>query len=126
MLSPRPPLRKWHKLSDEQIQDTIALLATKGTSVDQNPLHPYCSTIRVMSAALEKLSQMRLELEEGRQVLLEKEKQLKGRAQKLMREYEFSDQEVVRKFVDSLFIKEEFVQQIDKGPSVIVRNCHPM
>ena len=98
---------KWHRLSDEQIQDTISLLAVKSSSSEQAPLHPYCNTIRVMSAALEKLSLMRLELEEGRRLLIEKEKESRSRAQQLLEECEPSDQEVVRKFVNSLFAPQE-------------------
>ncbi|KAL4250907.1 hypothetical protein ABKN59_005233 [Abortiporus biennis] len=89
---------KWHEYSDEAINSEISRL--EGSS-DVN--HPYHTTIRVLSSAVQKLTQVRAELEESRRMLLEKENARKARAESLMRELQPPDRDVAKRVLQSLF-----------------------
>jgi hypothetical protein len=63
---------KWHLCSDEAIQTAIANL-NPSESPANVVIHPYHTALRVLSSAVHNLSRVRLELEETRKVLREKE-----------------------------------------------------
>ncbi|KAG1770928.1 rab-GTPase-TBC domain-containing protein [Suillus occidentalis] len=65
---------KWHEYSDEAIQAAIS----RFTDIDT---HPYHTALRVLSSTLHSLSRARIELEEHRKLLQEKEAARKERAE---------------------------------------------
>jgi len=92
----------WHEYSDEAIQSAISNL-----SVSQSPAeatsHPYHFALRVLSSALHNLSRARIELEESRGVLLEKEVARRERADALMSELQPSEQEIAKRVIQAIF-----------------------
>ncbi|KAJ7149845.1 rab-GTPase-TBC domain-containing protein [Mycena crocata] len=98
---------RWHECSDEAIQSAIS-----GLGVAQSPAevssHPYHSALRVLSQALYNLSQARVELEQGRRALLEKEGTRRARAEALMNELQLvSEREIARRVIHSIFSDDE-------------------
>lgn len=92
----------WHEYSDDAIRSAISKLSTTESPADASP-HPYHAVIRVLSAAMLKLTRVRRELEESRRILLEKEAARKARADQLMRELQPSDKDLARRVLQSLF-----------------------
>lgn len=111
---------QWHELSDENIQSAISTLSIVNSPADlvHNPYH---TTLRTLSSAVRKLSKARVELEEGRRVLMEKEAARRARATQLMRALQPSERDVARRVLQSLFPEdEEEEQSIHKKQSIIV------
>jgi small G protein signaling modulator 3 len=112
---------KWHTYSDEAIQTTISKLSTSESPAD-TPNHPYHTTLRVLSSAVHNLSPVRLELEDARKVLYEKELARRKRADVLLNELEPSEQEVARRLIQSLFTDDdENEHNVRRKLSVMVR-----
>lgn len=110
---------QWHTYSDEAIQATIAKLGTADTPEG----HPYHTALRVLSSAVYNLSRVRIELEEARRVLREKEMAKRARAQELLNELIPSEQEIARRVIQSLFTNDdEDEHQVQRKQSVLVRN----
>ena len=108
---------KWHTYSDEAIQATISQLGASDSPAD-TPSHPYHTALRVLSS---NLSRARLELEETRRALREKEAAKKKRADALLRELQPSDQEVARRVIQSLFTDDdENEHRVQRKLSVLV------
>jgi len=97
---------KWHTYSDEAIQATISQLGASDSPAN-TPSHPYHTALRVLSSAVNNLSRARLELEETRKALREKEVAKKKRADALLRELQPSEQEVARRVIQSLFTDDD-------------------
>ena len=97
---------KWHTYSDEAIQATISQLGASDSPADKSS-HPYHTALRVLSSAVNNLSRARLELEETRKALREKEVAKKKRADALLRELQPSEQEVARRVIQSLFTDDD-------------------
>ncbi|THH33474.1 hypothetical protein EUX98_g726 [Antrodiella citrinella] len=93
---------KWHEYTDEAIQSSISNLQLNDTPLGAST-HPYHTTLRVLSSAVDKLSKVRAELEESRRVLEEKDAARRGRAEALFRDLQSSEQEVARRILQSLF-----------------------
>jgi len=111
---------KWHTYSDEAIQATISKLSPSGSPAD-TPSHPYHTALRVLSSAVNNLSRARLELEETRRTLREKEVAKKKRADELVKELKPSDQEVARHVIQSLFTNDdENEHRVHRKLSVLV------
>lgn len=109
---------KWHTYSDEAIQATISQLGASDSPAD-TPSHPYHTALRVLSS---NLSRARLELEETRRILREKEVAKKKRADALLKELQPSDQEVARRVIQSLFTDDdENEHRVQRKLSVLVR-----
>ncbi|KAF8826359.1 hypothetical protein HHX47_DHR5000034 [Lentinula edodes] len=94
---------KWHEYSDEAIQSAIS-----GISISKSPAevssHPYHSALRVLSTALHNLSKARLELEQSRRTLLEKEDARRAKAEGLAREMKGEkEREIARRVVKEIF-----------------------
>jgi hypothetical protein len=112
---------KWHMYSDEAIQTTIANLNPSGSPADV-VVHPYHTALRVLSLAVHNLSRVRLELEETRRVLREKESERKRKAEDLLKEMALSDLDVARRVIQSLFSDGEHEQKVKRKQSVLVRS----
>ena len=110
----------WHMYSDEAIQTTIA---------NQNPsespadvvVHPYHTALRVLSYSVHNLSRVRVELEETRKLLREKELERKRKADLLLKEVPPSDQDAVRRVVQALFSEADIEPRVRRKHSVLVR-----
>ncbi|KAH9481920.1 TBC domain-containing protein C4G8.04 [Psilocybe cubensis] len=97
---------KWHTYSDEAIQATISKLSAADSPADASN-HPYHTTLRVLSSAVYNLSRARLELEEARRTLQDKEIAKRKRADELLKELKPSEQEVARRVVQLLFTDDD-------------------
>ncbi|KAF8526214.1 rab-GTPase-TBC domain-containing protein [Hysterangium stoloniferum] len=67
----------FHSLDDSRIQSAISDLSVLSEEEEVNVTHPYHSALRVLSEAVAKLSKARVELEQGRRVLLEKQAKIR-------------------------------------------------
>ena len=111
---------KWHTYSDEAIQASIAKLSASDSPADA-PSQPYHTALRVLSSAVNNLSRARLELEEGRRLLLEKELARRKRAEDLLKELKPSEQDVAKRVIQSLFTDDdELVHRVHRKQSVLV------
>ena len=112
---------KWHTFSDEAIQTTISKFSASEPPVDTSN-HPYHTTLRILSSAVHNLSRLRLEMEDARKVLYEKELARRKRADELLKELEPSEQEVARRLIQSLFTDDdENEHNVQRKQSVLVR-----
>ena len=93
---------KWHDYSDEAIQMTISNLGASDSPADVHG-HPYHTALRILSSALHNLSWVRVELEEERRVLKDKEGTWHERVDALLKELLPSEQDIVRRVVQSIF-----------------------
>ncbi|KAJ7871591.1 rab-GTPase-TBC domain-containing protein [Mycena leptocephala] len=105
---------KWHQCDDAAIQSAISSLHSVQSPADEVPGgagHPYHSALRVLSAALHNLATARLELEQGRRELQEREEARKKRAEKLMRGegVSVSEREIARRVLSTVFGDEDGV-----------------
>lgn len=113
---------KWHTYSDEAIQATISKLSASDTPAD-GASHPYHTALRVLSSAVHNLSRVRLELEEARRALREKELARKARAQELLNELVPSEQDIAKRVIQSLFTDDdEDEHRVERKQSTIVRD----
>lgn len=115
---------KWHEYSDEAIQTTIARLAVAETPAEV-PSNPYHSALRVLSSALHNLSRVRIELEEQRKLIREKEDARRARAQELMKELKISEQDVARRVMQSIFTDDDEQQHRVRRQSFMVCTLQP-
>lgn len=97
---------KWHEYSDEAIQSAIAQLSAADSPADADP-HPYHTALRILSSALHNLSRARLELEEDRRLLQERQRADRIRGETLLQELLPSEQEVARRVIQSLFTDDD-------------------
>ncbi|KAF8896638.1 rab-GTPase-TBC domain-containing protein [Infundibulicybe gibba] len=100
---------KWHDYSDDAIQSAISNLSTSESPANA-PDQPYHSALRVLSSALHNLTRARMDLEEGRKVLQEKEVARRRRAQDLIKELQPSEQEIARRVIQSIFTDDDEAQ----------------
>ena len=112
---------KWHTYSDEAIQTPISKFSASESPADA-PNYPYHTTLRILSSAVHNLSRVRLELEDTRKVLYEKELARRKRADELLKELEPSEQDVAKRFIQSLFTDDdENEHNVQRKQSVMVR-----
>lgn len=112
---------KWHEYSDEAIQSAISRLSDVESPSDADP-HPYHTALRVLSSALHNLSRVRLELEENRKLLEEKQAAGRQRAETLLQELLPSEQEVARRVILSIFTDDdERRHRVERQESLSVR-----
>lgn len=112
---------KWHEYSDEAIQTVISSISVSDSPADVSS-HPYHSALRVLSSALHNLSRARVELEEQRRILQEKELGRRERADALMKELQSSDQDIARRVIQSIFAEaDEARHQVRRQQSFVVR-----
>ncbi|KAF8149027.1 rab-GTPase-TBC domain-containing protein [Crassisporium funariophilum] len=97
---------KWHSYSDEAIQNTISKFSRSESPADA-PNHPYHTALRVLSSAVHNLTRVRLELEDARKVLIEKEVARSKRAEELLKELQPSEQDIARRVIQSLFTDDD-------------------
>ncbi|KAG1738405.1 rab-GTPase-TBC domain-containing protein [Suillus paluster] len=100
---------KWHEYSDEAIQAAISRLAVAESPSDVDT-HPYHSALRVLSSALHSLSRARIELEEHRKLLQQKEAARKERAESLLSELQPSEREVAKRVIQSIFTDDDEIR----------------
>ncbi|KAG1845291.1 rab-GTPase-TBC domain-containing protein [Suillus subalutaceus] len=93
---------KWHEYSDEAIQAAISRFTVAESPSDVDT-HPYHTALRVLSSTLHSLSRARIELEEHRKLLQEKEAARKERAENLLSELLPSEREVAKRVIQSIF-----------------------
>ncbi|KAG5643082.1 hypothetical protein DXG03_001577 [Asterophora parasitica] len=93
---------EWHKYSNDAIQSAISNISVSESPADVST-HPYHAALRVLSSALHNLSRVRLDLEENRKLLQEKEISRRERADALMKELQPSEQDVARRVIQSIF-----------------------
>ncbi|KAF9007375.1 rab-GTPase-TBC domain-containing protein [Cyathus striatus] len=110
---------KWHEYSDEALQSAIANVS-KPESPSQAGNHPYHTTIRVLSSALENLTRVRRELEESRMLLLEREASRRARAEELLKELPSSEVDTARRVIQSIFTDDdEDLHQVKRKQSAM-------
>ncbi|KAL0568140.1 hypothetical protein V5O48_013847 [Marasmius crinis-equi] len=98
---------KWHEYSDEAIQTTISNISTSSSPADVVN-HPYHSVLRTLSSALSNLTRVRMELEESRRLLEERELARRRRAEELLKELmQPSERDVVKRVVKEIFADDE-------------------
>ncbi|KAF5379653.1 hypothetical protein D9615_005777 [Tricholomella constricta] len=95
-------ITKWHEYSDDAIQSAISNIGASESPADVST-HPYHTALRVLSSALHNLSRVRVELEENRKILQEKEIYRRERADALMKELQPLEQDVARRVIQSIF-----------------------
>ncbi|KAJ3911896.1 GTPase activating rab protein [Lentinula edodes] len=94
---------KWHEYSDEAIQSAISSISISESPAEVSS-HPYHSALRVLSAALHNLSKARLELEQSRKTLIEKENARRAKSEELAREMKSEkEREIARRVVKEIF-----------------------
>ncbi|KAJ4492712.1 rab-GTPase-TBC domain-containing protein [Lentinula edodes] len=94
---------KWHEYSDEAIQSAISSISISESPAEVSS-HPYHSALRVLSTALQNLSKARLELEQNRKTLIEKENTRRAKAEELAREMKSEkEREIARRVVKEIF-----------------------
>ena len=115
---------KWHTYSDEAIQASVSNFSASESPTD-TPNHPYHTILRILSSAVYNLSRVRLELEDARKVLYEKELARRKRADELLKELEPSEQAIARRLIQSLFTDDdENEHNVHRKQSVLVRPYH--
>ncbi|KAG2145330.1 rab-GTPase-TBC domain-containing protein [Suillus bovinus] len=97
---------KWHEYSDEAIQAAISRFTVAESPSDVDT-HPYHTALRVLSSTLHSLSRARIELEEHRKLLQEKEAARKDRAETLLSELLPSEREVAKRVIQSIFTDDD-------------------
>ena len=108
---------KWHDYSDEAIQTTISNLGASDSPADVHG-HPYHTALRVLSSALHNLSRVRVELEEERRVLKDKEGAQRERADALLKELLPSEQDIAKRVMQSIFTDaDEALHQVHRKQS---------
>lgn len=93
---------KWHEYSDEAIQAAISRLTVAESPSDVDT-HPYHTALRVLSSTLHSLSRARIELEEHRKLLQEKEAARRERAETLLSGLPPSEREIAKRVIQSIF-----------------------
>lgn len=76
---------RWHTLSDQEIQANIATLSSVQSPSDEST-HPYHDTIRILSAACERLVRQAASLERARRSLQQQEARRKRAAERAVKE----------------------------------------
>ncbi|KAK1235963.1 hypothetical protein PQX77_000789 [Marasmius sp. AFHP31] len=98
---------KWHEYSDEAIQSAISNISSLSSPADGSN-HPYHSVLRTLSLALSNMSRVRVELEERRRILEERELTRRQRAEELLRELmQPSERDIVTRVVKEIFADDE-------------------
>ncbi|KAG6918433.1 hypothetical protein DXG01_014613 [Tephrocybe rancida] len=116
---------KWHECSDDAIQSAISSISGADSSVGVSS-HPYHTALRVLSSALLNLSRVRMELEENRRVLQQKELARRGRANALMKELQQHEQDVAKRVIQSIFVDaDESDHQVRRQQSLMVGLAMP-
>ncbi|KAG6867253.1 hypothetical protein C0993_005175 [Termitomyces sp. T159_Od127] len=92
----------WHEYSDDAIQSAISSIGGVESSIETTN-QPYHTALRILSSALHNLSRVRIELEENRKTLQEKEIARRGRVDALLKELPNSEQDVARRVIQSIF-----------------------
>ncbi|CAE6429807.1 unnamed protein product [Rhizoctonia solani] len=76
---------RWHTLSDQEIQNSIANLSSVQSPSEESK-HPYHETIRILSAACERLVKQAAALERARKSLQQQEARRKRAAERAVKE----------------------------------------
>ncbi|KAJ4472028.1 GTPase activating rab protein [Lentinula aciculospora] len=114
---------RWHEYSDDAIQSAIAGISASESPADVSS-HPYHSTLRVLSMALHNLSKARLELEQSRKALLEKEDARRVRAEEFTRQFKSeNEREFARRFVQRIFVDDD-VEALEQRAWVRKKHSH--
>ncbi|TRM64764.1 rab-GTPase-TBC domain-containing protein [Schizophyllum amplum] len=120
-IAPQVITTHWHDYSDEAIQASVSSFSEHDTPAEVSR-HPYHSVIRVLSQALHNVTRARVELEESRRLLLEREEERQRRAQDFIQEMPPSDQEVARRMFEALYPEES--GQVDQEEEEQEANRH--
>jgi hypothetical protein len=111
---------KWHEYSDEAIQSAISNISASDSPAGVSSL-PYHSALRVLSSVLHNLSRARMELEESRKALLEKEVARRERADALMKELQPSEHDIAKRVIQAIFTDADETQhEVRRQQSVMV------
>ncbi|KAI3605658.1 gtpase activating rab protein [Moniliophthora roreri] len=95
---------KWHEYSDEAIQSTISSIEPSAEGSSQQ----YHAVLRILSLAVNNLTRTRMELEQKRKALEEKEEAKRRRAEELMKDLmQPSEREIVQRVVKQIFNEDE-------------------
>ena len=113
----------WHECSDDAIQMTISKLPVSD-SPSQVATQKYHLALRVLSLAIHNLTRIRVELEESRRILLEREVARRARVETLINELQPSERDVAKRVIQSIFTDDdESYHQVRRQQSSIVRIC---
>lgn len=114
----------WHKYSDDAIHSAISSIG----GVDSCPEtmnQPYHIALRILSSALHNLSRARIELEENRRTLQEKEIARRERVNALLEELPNSEQDVARRVIQSIFAEaDESQHEVRRRQSSMVHRLY--
>lgn len=117
---------RWHECSDEAIQSAILNFNTSDSPADASS-HPYHTVLRVLSSALHNLSRARIELEESRRTLLEKEIVRRERADALVKELQPSEQDIAKRVIQAVFTDaDEAKHEVRRQQSFMVGPSLPL
>ncbi|KAL4262497.1 Rab-GAP TBC domain-containing protein [Pleurotus pulmonarius] len=96
---------RWHEYPDSAIHAAISDINSNSNEGD-----PYHTTIRVLSSAVSKLTEIRRDLETAKRVLEEKEVARRYRTDELVRELQPSEREIARRVIQSIFTDDDEVR----------------
>ncbi|KAK7043890.1 hypothetical protein VNI00_008056 [Paramarasmius palmivorus] len=103
-ISSRVLATKWHEYSTEAIESAISAISLSSEESGQR----YHTVLRTLSLAVHNLTRTRMELEQKRKVLEEKEEAKRRRADELMKELmQPSEREIVHRVVRQIFTEND-------------------
>jgi small G protein signaling modulator 3 len=112
---------KWHEYSDEALQAAMTS-AFKTDIASPDGDNPYHTTIRTLSSAYHALCRARVELEETRRLIREKEDARRRRAEDLLQELGPREQDVAKRVIQSIFTDDDETEHhVERKQSVMVR-----
>ena len=110
----------WHDYSDEAIQSAISSISVAESPASVS-IHPYHTSLRVLSSAVHNLTKIRREMGESLLVIQEKERARKRRAEELMKELQASERDIARRVMQSLFTDDdEGMHNVERSQSQMV------
>ncbi|KAG9124962.1 hypothetical protein FRC07_009554 [Ceratobasidium sp. 392] len=96
---------RWHTLSDEDIQANVASLSSIQSPSDEST-HPYHDTIRILSAACERLVRQASALERARKTLQQQEARRKRAAERAVKDLKPGQRETGQQLLRAIYALE--------------------
>ncbi|QRV75122.1 Rab-GTPase-TBC domain protein [Ceratobasidium sp. AG-Ba] len=93
---------RWHTLSDEEIQASVATLSSVQSPSEQST-HPYHDTIRILSAACDRLVRQAAALERARKSLQQQEARRKKAAERAVKDLKPGQRETGQQLLRAIY-----------------------
>lgn len=93
---------RWHTLSDQEIQANIATLSSVQSPSDESN-HPYHDTIRILSAACERLVRQAAALERARRSLQQQEARRKRAAERAVKDLKPGQRDTGQQLLSAIY-----------------------